>query len=182
MKKEFSSGFVIYYQRQREIYFLLLYHGGRYWSFPKGHIEKNEDSLTAALREVEEETGLKRDKLMIKKFKGYDRFHFKTKYGRIFKLVTYRLARSKTMKITISKEHKGYGWFTFKEAQRMLIYQNQKNLLKSAYEVIQPKSHRRRQENTPRPGENLQRGGNGGRQSKSLPGRRPNPEPQPSAN
>ncbi len=38
--------------------FLCIYRSG-IWDLPKGHIEKNEDSKTAALREVLEETGVK---------------------------------------------------------------------------------------------------------------------------
>jgi 8-oxo-dGTP pyrophosphatase MutT (NUDIX family) len=31
---------------------------GRSWSLPKGHIEEGEDAKTAAIREIEEETGI----------------------------------------------------------------------------------------------------------------------------
>jgi 8-oxo-dGTP pyrophosphatase MutT (NUDIX family) len=30
----------------------------RYWAFPRGHIEPNEDPLNAAIREIKEETGI----------------------------------------------------------------------------------------------------------------------------
>ncbi len=33
---------------------------GRSWSLPKGHIEEGEDAKTAAIREIEEETGITR--------------------------------------------------------------------------------------------------------------------------
>lgn len=42
------------------------------WSLPKGHVEESEDQLTAAKREIQEETGLTRLKL-IKKLGEYDR-------------------------------------------------------------------------------------------------------------
>jgi len=35
--------------------------GGRHWDIPKGKMEEDEDYRTAALRELEEETGLKPD-------------------------------------------------------------------------------------------------------------------------
>src|SRR3954463_14635534 len=37
--------------------FLLLDYG-RYWDYPKGHVEKGEDDLSAAVRELAEETGI----------------------------------------------------------------------------------------------------------------------------
>ncbi len=39
-------------------YVVVVNQNGRSWSLPKGHIEKNEDAKTAAIREVEEETGI----------------------------------------------------------------------------------------------------------------------------
>ena len=43
------------------------------WSLPKGHVEKNESILEAAIREIYEETGLKIIKL-IKKIGSYKRY------------------------------------------------------------------------------------------------------------
>ncbi len=37
---------------------LLIRHGNNAWSFPKGHIEPNEDELVAARREISEEAGI----------------------------------------------------------------------------------------------------------------------------
>ena len=38
--------------------YLLARHNGGHWSFPKGHVEKNETEKETALREIREETGL----------------------------------------------------------------------------------------------------------------------------
>src|SRR5205085_1740150 len=45
---------------------------GLSWSLPKGHIEEGEDELTAAIREIEEESGIT-DLHMVKKFPEYTR-------------------------------------------------------------------------------------------------------------
>ena len=46
---------------------------GTSWSLPKGHLEKDEDSLTAAKREILEESGI--DKLdLIRELGSYERF------------------------------------------------------------------------------------------------------------
>ena len=60
-----SSGILLYRDRAGTTEFLLVHPGGPYWarrddgawSIPKGGIEEEEDSRTAALRELEEELG-----------------------------------------------------------------------------------------------------------------------------
>jgi 8-oxo-dGTP pyrophosphatase MutT (NUDIX family) len=46
------------------------------WSFPKGHLEPDEDLLRAAKREIQEESGI-RDLTLIKSFPPYKRFKIK---------------------------------------------------------------------------------------------------------
>ncbi|MBI4739219.1 NUDIX domain-containing protein [Candidatus Woesearchaeota archaeon] len=43
------------------------------WSFPKGHVEAGEEQLTAAKREIFEETGIK-DLTLLRKLGSYERF------------------------------------------------------------------------------------------------------------
>jgi predicted NUDIX family NTP pyrophosphohydrolase len=60
-----SSGILLYRDREGTTEFLLVHPGGPYWtrkdegawSIPKGGIEEDEDSRTAALRELDEELG-----------------------------------------------------------------------------------------------------------------------------
>ena len=65
--KEVSAGGVV--RRGGEVLLVKVTNlkGEQVWTFPKGHLEKGETALQAALREVEEETGWKcssRGKLM----------------------------------------------------------------------------------------------------------------------
>ena len=46
---------------------------GTSWSLPKGHIEENEDILTAAKREIEEESGIS-ELVLIKDLGSYTRY------------------------------------------------------------------------------------------------------------
>ncbi|MDB4948102.1 MAG: hypothetical protein JWM27_751 [Gemmatimonadetes bacterium] len=55
---ETSAGGVIYRWRGRTPHVLLIRDRYRHWGFPKGHLEGVETAADAALREVEEETGL----------------------------------------------------------------------------------------------------------------------------
>jgi len=52
----FSAGGVVF-NKKGEL--LIVNQRGRSWSLPKGHIEKDEDPLAAARREIYEESGLK---------------------------------------------------------------------------------------------------------------------------
>ena len=45
---------------------------GNSWSLPKGHVEEGEDYLTAAKREIYEETGIK-ELTLVKKLGNYER-------------------------------------------------------------------------------------------------------------
>lgn len=152
MPREISAGIIIYRRTKEGPKFLLLYHGGRYWSFPKGKIEakldsgkeeppKKETAFKAALREVREETGLASKNLKLQeRFKKYDRYIYTRDKKKIFKIVIYYLAESHKREIKISNEHEGYGWFLHRDAQKILIHKNLKDNLKNAYDIIREKS------------------------------------------
>jgi len=158
IKKEFSAGLIVYRNTPQGPRFLLLYHGGRYWNFPKGHIEdyKNittslhgdikdintrETSREAAIRETQEETGISPDKLSVKRnFKAVERFQFRRNREQVFKVVIFYLAETTETEIKISPEHEGFGWFQYKDAKHLLaIYKDSQRLLRNAYEYIRPK-------------------------------------------
>lgn len=58
MKTEVSAGGVVIRKIGHEWYVLVIKDMNGFWTFPKGIIERNEDSKTAAKREIFEETGL----------------------------------------------------------------------------------------------------------------------------
>src|SRR5579872_938662 len=93
-RHERSAGFVIYRITpggSRE-YLLLDY--GRHWDFPKGHVEKGEDDLTAALRELREETGIV-DPEVVPGFHHEVTYFFKDrKKGLVRKVVVFFLGRT----------------------------------------------------------------------------------------
>jgi 8-oxo-dGTP diphosphatase len=146
MKREISAGIVVYRRTQEGPKFLILYHGHNYWNFPKGKIESEERSLTAALREVKEETGLAgRDLRIIKNFKAYERFYFRKGGQMVFKIVIFYLAETSVADVKISREHQGYGWFVNSEAKRILgKYKDSQMVLKQAYDFLAARSRRRR--------------------------------------
>ena len=57
-RSERSAGFIVYRLDDDGSRKYLLLDYGRHWDFPKGHLEKGEDDLAAAMRELTEETGI----------------------------------------------------------------------------------------------------------------------------
>ncbi|MBU6500416.1 MAG: NUDIX domain-containing protein [Patescibacteria group bacterium] len=137
-KQEISAGIIAYRRTKEGPKFLILYHGGSYWNFPKGHIESEEESLAAALRETREEAGLSgHDLRLIPGFQAYERFYFKKSGQSIFKVVIFYLAESSKKDVRISFEHQGYGWFLFRDAQRILgKYKDSQKVLRQAYDFL----------------------------------------------
>lgn len=157
MKKETSAGIIIYRRTKEGIRFLLLYHGGDYWNFPKGHIEDvvdgadatgdtmvRETSLNAAIREVEEETGIRKQDLRVENgFRAYEAFTFFQRDVKIAKTVIFYLAETRKAQITLAppkngyEEHYGWGWFLYKDAMRMMFkYKDGEAALKKSYDFI----------------------------------------------
>ena len=117
-KKQVVAGFVIFRRTADGIKFLLLYRRGMYWNFPKGHFEPGEKTFDAALRELEEETGLKKSDLrIIPNFRAYERFNFKVGSQRIYDTVILFLAETHKAEVVIRpREHSGYAWFLPQDA------------------------------------------------------------------
>ncbi len=117
-KKQVVAGFVIFRRTTDGIKYLLLYKRGSYWNFPKGHFEPGERSIDTALRELEEETGLKKADLhIIPNFRAYERFHFQVGNQKIYDTVILFLAETKKADVRIvPREHSGYAWFLHQDA------------------------------------------------------------------
>lgn len=145
MPKEKSAGALIYRMEDNVPHYLLLHYHSGHWEFAKGHIEDGESSQDAALREVEEETGIK-DLKIITGFKEYIKYFFRNNYDLkkedknkapwIFKLVVFYLAKTNTSNVSLSDEHIGFAWLPYKEAFKKLTFKNAKNLLKKANDIL----------------------------------------------
>ncbi|MES2437196.1 MAG: NUDIX domain-containing protein [Patescibacteria group bacterium] len=94
MNEEQCAGGIIF-NPSHEV--LVVCNKGLTWSFPKGHIENGEDIVTAAFREIKEETGLdKADLTLIKSVPSYSRPTFDPERG-------YDHDRNKTIHLFIFK-------------------------------------------------------------------------------
>ncbi|MEE1126330.1 MAG: NUDIX domain-containing protein [Acutalibacteraceae bacterium] len=130
---EKSCGAIVFHRFTDGIKVLLVKnHNGRYWSFPKGHIEKGENEHQTATREIKEETGLS-----VNFYDNYRQISDYVPFGKIKKRVVFFLAESKTANVKIQRsEIDLYTWVSFAEAQKMCKYENDIRVLKKAEAMI----------------------------------------------
>lgn len=138
MPIEKSAGAVVFYKSSDKIEYLLLHYDVGHWDFPKGWIERREESKEAAEREIGEETGIKSIEF-IPGFEEHIEYFFKWEDKNIFKTVTFFLARTNQKEVKLSDEHTGFRWLAYKEAIEQLTFKNAKNVLKKADDFISKK-------------------------------------------
>lgn len=97
--------------------FLLMRHKDR-WDLPKGHVDAGEDEMTCALRELEEETGIHSNEIMVDpdfRFTLQYVVNYKKRMGGVTALKTavYFLATlTNEVKLKLT-EHQGAEWFSW---------------------------------------------------------------------
>jgi len=142
MPVEKSAGAVIFRKEKGKTFYLLLHYPRAshrterdYWDFPKGHVEKGETEGGAMRREIFEETGIK-DLKLVSKFRETVKYFFRWKGKTIFKIVVFYLGETKEKEIKISGEHMGYKWLEYDKALKQLNFDNAKEILKKANDVL----------------------------------------------
>lgn len=133
MREEKSCGAVIIKCFDTKYKVLLINHvNGGHWSFPKGHMKGNETESETALREINEETGLKVN--LDTRFRHLNTYFPKEN---TIKDVIYFLAFSEESALTAqSEEINEANWYTFEEALEKITYGNDIMLLKTAKKYI----------------------------------------------
>jgi bis(5'-nucleosidyl)-tetraphosphatase len=140
MKAERSAGVIVFRNDPPgRVYLLLDY--GKHWDYPKGHLERNEDDLSCALRELEEETGIT-DAEILPGFAREMQYFFRVKGQLIRKTVIFFLARTERKRIRLSNEHEGSEFLPYDAAMKRLTYSNAKQILRAANDFLnaQPSS------------------------------------------
>lgn len=133
MKMEFSAGGLVYRKTGEEYQFALIKSLDGQWTYPKGHIEKQEKTEDAAIRETTEEIGLAHIRI-IKLIEKSD-YWFKFNDELIHKFVYFYLMQDDSLDPLTPQieEIQDAQWFSPKEAIDAIGYkkQNLPILLKS---------------------------------------------------
>ena len=125
--REESCGAVIYNGKE----YLLLHYDAGHWDFPKGNREAGETCKEAAVREIEEETGI--NELKFDDFEKKINYVYRRGKDTIFKTVIYFLAESKEKKVVLSWEHQGFEWLSYENALDRLTYENAQEVFTAAH-------------------------------------------------
>lgn len=117
----YSAGIVpVRYDGGQRLYLLL--RSFNHWDFPKGVIEKDENSWQAALRELDEETGIKKVRALF-----HQQYYETPPYSRM-KIARYYIAEVNQQQVTIAPnpetgiiEHHEFKWLPYGQARTLLV-------------------------------------------------------------
>ena len=137
-RQERSAGFILFRSdpgaSEGRSFLLLDY--GRHWDYAKGHVEKGEDDRTAAIRELQEETGIGPPRI-VDGFAHEIEYYFRSgKHGLIQKKVVFFLAETEATDVVLSHEHVGAEFLPYDKAIARLTYSTAKDVLKTANDFL----------------------------------------------
>ena len=139
--EEILSGGIVYRRKNNNYQIALVYDIFGYWTFPKGHVEKGEDLEEALLREIKEEIGL--EKLKIIKKLGERKYRAKEpQKGLVRRKVTDFLLESTDdteLKVEESPGIKDAKWFDLDEIPSLKQYREIKGTLQTVIDYLKQK-------------------------------------------
>lgn len=126
-----SCGFIVFKDGDEGREFLLLRYPAGHWDYVKGHVENDEDELTTAVRELEEETGIKEIDV-IDGFMVTMEYNYRENGEKHEKVVDFFMAKSFESDVVISHEHTGFVWLSYEDAMKKLTFDNARDVLIAA--------------------------------------------------
>ncbi len=138
IKIDHSYGIVpISLDEKNEPRFLLVQHHAGHWGFPKGHPEKGESPMESAIRECDEETGVKLSFVLESPF-FEERYSFEKRSGqRVEKVVTYFLAVVSSEKAKRQeKEIADLAWGNADKTHKRLTFHAGEHLLEEVLDYL----------------------------------------------
>lgn len=134
MIKQVSAGIITFRMRNDQPEFLLLHYPHGHWDLPKGKLEQGESLREAALRELEEETGL--SARIIDGFQEGLDYIFRHNRQLIQKTVSFFVGQASEGQVRISHEHIGFEWLPYDQAVERLTFDNAKVVLERAKDFL----------------------------------------------
>jgi len=137
IKRQVSSGGVIFRKRDGriEIALIAVKHGS-VWCLPKGDIDKDEKPESTAVREVEEETGLKGE--VVEKIGDITYwFYLKEEKAKCKKTVHFYLLEYESGDVSGHDfEVDEASWFPLDEALKKATHKSEKEIIEKAKEIL----------------------------------------------
>mgnify|MGYP001564744750 FL=1 len=135
-KEEISAGGIVFRRSAQGVHFLLIRDSYQNWGFPKGHLETGESPDVAAIREVEEETGL--GGLTLTAPVEVIDWHFRFRGRLVHKVCHFFLIEAACGEARpLRKEGiTDYRWVDFSEAASLVSYGNARDVLTRANEML----------------------------------------------
>lgn len=134
-----SAGGFIFYKDQHsdQIYTVLVKNKRGEWWIPKGHLEENEDDISASLREIQEETGLKKDQLTYIDFSHLYSFSFTDENGKQNTKDVYMhvFESKKKYDLTVERNETAdvcdAAWVTYEQALELILSFSKNDLIRA---------------------------------------------------
>jgi 8-oxo-dGTP pyrophosphatase MutT (NUDIX family) len=136
-KEERSAGGVVYRMDAGRALFLLIRDSYKNWGFPKGHLEPDEPPELAALREVQEETGLE-DLALRGEIDTID-WYFRFRGRLIHKVCHFYLMESASAETSPQREEgiTACRWAPMLDAKECISYANARAVLERAAAMVE---------------------------------------------
>ena len=139
MIEKISSGGVLYNPKIKKFYLINDFVKNE-WKLPKGGVEEGESLTQAAIREIKEETGFENLELKTTDPIYISHYIFEENNQKISKVVYYFLVftNEEIGKPTIEKKQENLkgGWFSFKETLDISTFNDAKEALNKAFQII----------------------------------------------
>lgn len=130
-----SAGAIIYRENRDRRQYLLLKSRPGDWEFPKGGVEGDEELQQTAIREVKEEAGIDRFRLVDGFREDYD-YVFQANGKTIYKTVHLFIAKAYDPDVELSQEHRDLQWRDYEEALNTITQDGPREVFEDAHEFI----------------------------------------------
>lgn len=127
---------IIYDKRGSIVHFLILHRNTNWkgWEFPKGGVEGNETSKEALIREIKEETGLKKFEIKARLTKSREF----TNEGVLHSFNTFLVEANMNVPVVINQqEHDNYLWAQKDKIMDKLYWPDEKDQFIEALRIIE---------------------------------------------